>query len=106
MSLEPNVADLRYFKLWILLDQIIWVWNIKGLRHWVPKILGLENQSLLQRVNSFGLSVCLFVSNKRQNGWTDQAQIFCGTSSEHREGLWMIKIKKCVLKVFNFVKKN
>ena len=23
------------------------------------------------------LSVCLFVSNKRQNGWTDRAQIFC-----------------------------
>ena len=23
--------------------------------------------------------VCLFVSNKRQNGWTDRAQIFCGT---------------------------
>jgi len=34
---------------------------------------------------------CLFVSNKRQNGWTDRAQIFCGTSRDHREGLWMIK---------------
>ena len=31
ISLEPNAADLRYLKLWILLDQIIWVWNIKGL---------------------------------------------------------------------------
>ena len=31
ISLEQNVANLRYFKLWILLDQIIWVWNIKGL---------------------------------------------------------------------------
>ena len=39
ISLEPNVADLRYFKQWILLDQIIWVWNIKGLQHWVLKIL-------------------------------------------------------------------
>ena len=38
------------------------------------------------------VSVCLFVSNKRQNGWTDRAQIFCGTSRAHREGLWMIKI--------------
>ena len=38
------------------------------------------------------LSVCLFVSNKRQNGWTDRAQIFCGTSRDQREGLWMIKI--------------
>ena len=30
--------------------------------------------------------VCLFVSNKRQNGWTDRAQIFCGTSRDPREG--------------------
>ena len=37
------------------------------------------------------LFVCLFASNKRQNGWTDQAQIFCGTSRDPREGLWMIK---------------
>ena len=33
------------------------------------------------------LSVCLFVSNKRQNGLTDRAQIFCGTSRDPREGL-------------------
>ena len=26
------------------------------------------------------LFVCLFVANKRQNSWTDLAQIFCGTS--------------------------
>jgi len=52
------------------------------------------------------LSVCLFVSNKRQNGWTDRAQIFCGTSRYPREGLWMIKnFKKGILKVFDFVKK-
>ena len=38
------------------------------------------------------LSVCLYVSNKRQNGWTDRAQIFCGTSRDPREGLWMIEI--------------
>ena len=36
------------------------------------------------------VSVCLFVSNKRENGWTDRAQIFCGTSRDHREGLWII----------------
>jgi len=29
--------------------------------------------------NSACLSVCLFVSNKRQNGWTDRAQILSGT---------------------------
>ena len=41
--------------------------------------------------------VCLFVSNKRQNGWTDRAQIFCGTSRDPREGLWMIKISNICL---------
>ena len=54
----------------------------------------------LKSIYKFGLSVCLgvclfvclFVSNKRQNGWTDRAQFFCGTSREPREGLWIIKI--------------
>ncbi len=41
----------------------------------------------------FSLSVCLlFVSNKRQNGWTDQAQILYGTSRGPREGLWPIRL--------------
>ena len=43
------------------------------------------------------MSVCLFVSNKRQNGWTDRAQIFCVTSRDHREGLWRIKISNICL---------
>jgi len=38
-----------------------------------------------------------FVSNKRQNGWTDRAQIFCGTSRDPKEGLWMIKISNICL---------
>ena len=50
------------------------------------------------------LSVCPFVSNKRQNGWTDWAQIFCGTSHDPREGLWIVKIKKIVFKRFLFYK--
>ena len=53
ISLEPNVADLRYFKLWILLDQVIWVWNIKGLQHRVLKILRFKYLILFQRLNSF-----------------------------------------------------
>ena len=53
ISLEPNVADLRYFKLWILLHQIIWVWNIKGLQHRVLKILRFKYLNLFQRLNSF-----------------------------------------------------
>ena len=32
------------------------------------------------------LGVCFFVSNKRQNGLTDPAQIFCGTSHDPGEG--------------------
>ena len=40
------------------------------------------------------LFVCLFVSNKRQNGWTDRAQIFCVTLRDPREGLWLIEFSK------------
>ena len=29
------------------------------------------------------LGVCLFVSNKPQNGWTDRTQILCGTLRDH-----------------------
>ena len=36
--LQPNVGDLRYFKLWIGLDQIIQVWNIKGCHHRIETI--------------------------------------------------------------------
>jgi len=36
--------------------------------------------------SKFSLSDCMFVSNIRCKGWTDQAQIFCGTSRDHREG--------------------
>ena len=48
-------------------------------------------------INLACLSVCPFVSNKRRNGWTDRAQIFCGTSHDPREGLWMIKFSKICL---------
>ena len=47
---------------------------------------------------SFCLGVCLFVSNKQtKNGWTDRAQIFCGTFRDLMEGLWMIKISNTCL---------
>ena len=46
----------------------------------------------------FCLGLCLFVSKKRQNGWTDGAQIFCcGTSGDPKEGFWMIKFSKIKL---------
>ena len=56
-------------------------------------------------VNLICLSVWLFLSNKRQNDWTDWAQILCGVLRDPREGLWMIKILKiCVSNFFIFVK--
>ena len=59
-SSEPNVVNLWYFKL-ILFDLTEFiVWNIKGLWHWNPKILGLEKQSLWQWLNSF-VKICKYV---------------------------------------------
>jgi len=39
---QPNIVDLRYFKLWIMLDQIIQVWNIKGLNLPVAVVKGIR----------------------------------------------------------------
>ena len=36
----------------------------------------------------------MFVSNKSQNGWTNQSQIFVGTSRESREGLKNLPLTK------------
>ena len=55
--MEPNVVDLRYFKLWFLLNQILHVWNIKGLHHLVAEILGLEHWSLWQKIISLRILV-------------------------------------------------
>ena len=41
ISLEPDDLELLYFKLWILLGQMVKVRNIK-LRHQGANILGLE----------------------------------------------------------------
>ena len=42
ISLQPNLVNLRYFKLWILLVKIFSVWNIKGLIHSVAQIWGFK----------------------------------------------------------------
>ena len=67
ISLEPNVVDLRYFKLWILLTTLIWVWNITSLHHRVLKILGFKYLILFQRLNSFvkSFAICLQSQYKR-----------------------------------------
>ena len=62
-----------------------------SLSNWNSKLI------LYLYINLACLFVCLSVSNKRQNGWTDRAQIFCGTSRDHREGLWIIKISNIFL---------
>ena len=50
-----------------------------------------------------GWSVCLFVSNKRQNGWTDRAEILCGTYA-WLQGRFMDDriFKNLLLTKFNF----
>ena len=40
------------------------------------------------------LSVCLFVTDKRQNGWTDWVRIYCGISHERFK---MVRIEKMSL---------
>ena len=64
------------------------------MRHWAKYV---KCTKFYLYINLACLSVCLFVSNKRQNGWTDRAQIFCGTSRDSREGLWIIKISNICL---------
>ena len=54
-------------------------------------------------INKHTLLVCQFVSKKLQTGQTDRAQFFCGTSHDHREGLWMPKITKICVKKFVFL---
>ena len=49
------------------------------------------------------LGVCRFVSNKRQNGIADRAQILCVTSHDPMEGLWNIKIENLRKKSFKIV---
>ena len=44
ISFQPYDVNLWYFKLTLFI-----VWNMKDLRHWVAKILKLENQSLRQK---------------------------------------------------------
>ena len=80
ISLEPNVVDLRYFKPWILLNQIIRVWNIKGLQHRVLKILRFKYLILLQRFNSFNPGFVmdtlahLNLEGKQSYPWIDKSR--------------------------------
>ena len=57
---------------------------------------------ILSSLYKFGLSVCLFVSNKRQNGRTDRAQIFVGPHVTPGKVYKLSKFQKFVLKSFYF----
>ena len=50
--------------------------------------------TLLVWVERVCLSVCLFVSYKRQNGYTDLVQILYRNSRDPRECLWMFEFSK------------
>ena len=52
-SLQPDDANLSYFKLTLFDPPELIVWNINGLRHLVLKKLGFKNPSLWQKLNSF-----------------------------------------------------
>ena len=54
ISLIFNARDLRYFKLWNILDQIIIFRNNKCQHHQVAKIKRFENQNLWLKFSSFG----------------------------------------------------
>ena len=58
-------------------------------------IIGLYNffKWLNLYINLACLGVCLFVSNKHQNGWTDRAQIFV-ERKEGREASWISSLFK------------
>ena len=88
----------------VQLYRIMSAWSsINEDRALVVKLISSQlcKHDFVSSIYKFGLSVCLsvclFVSNKRQNGWTDRAHIFCGTSHDPREGLWMIKFSKICL---------
>ena len=53
IHLQPDGSNLWYFRLGLFnLTEFI-VWNIEDPWHWVPKIHGLENHNLLQRLDYF-----------------------------------------------------
>ena len=47
---------------------------------WLDKLVRI----VFPYIYIYTLLVCLFVSNKRRNGWSDRAQIFCGISLDPR----------------------
>ena len=65
--MQPYDVNLWYFKITLFDPIAFMVWNIKGLRHWVATSLKLENQSLLQKLNSFRQFLFFFAQSRLNN---------------------------------------
>ena len=84
---------MNLFEFWIL---FIFNWGFLAKLIWAFLL-----QEKIQKCSEINI----YIFNKRQNGWTDQAHFFCGTSLDPRKDLWLIKILKiCAKKFFIFVK--
>ena len=84
--MQPVLVDLWHFKLRILTDQIIYVWNKKGLHHPVAKIKWLENWNLWQKVTSFILIIsCWSMPNALS---FSSVQFFLGIYDNYSLAVW------------------
>ena len=63
--MKPNVGNLRYFKLFILLDKIIWVLNIYGLHHcpFGCKNIGIWKFKFVAKTQFLCLSTVFYIFN-------------------------------------------
>ena len=58
----------------------------------------------VQTIFIYTLLVCLFKTYKRDTGWTDRANIFCGTSRDPRKVYEWSKFQKFASKKIRFLK--
>ena len=60
---NPQIFATCWCSHYIIWFNRIYRWTYLGLRHWVLKILGLENQSFWQRLNSFHTNFIYILKN-------------------------------------------
>ena len=85
----------------LLFAQVSWIQREKGFPRWITVyynevsfsvwviIYNLYRVISNKSIQKFGWLVWLFASNKRQNVWTDRAQICITTHTTPQEGLWI-----------------
>ena len=61
--MQPDVVELRYFKIWIILYKISLFWNIKGLHDQVAEIKQTKNKSLNQVFSPFVNKLSIYDKN-------------------------------------------